>query len=219
MANDIEAPPNEILDITQTITPDTPVWPGDGSYAIDRTWTIGPECPVLVSRIAMSTHTGTHADAPCHYDVEGKQMESVALRPYLGRCVVVNARGDGDVVQLEEIRDAVDRLTTPPERVLIRTFTQFPHHEWPGHFRGLAPAMIAYLGERGCCLIGTDAPSIDPETSKTLDAHHTVKRHRMAILEGLVLDHVDPGEYELVALPLRLAAADASPVRAVLRRI
>ncbi len=219
MAHITEATHDEILDITQTITPGTPVWPGDGSYAIDRTWTIGPECPVLVSRIAMSTHTGTHADAPCHYDVEGRHMESVALRPYLGRCVVVHAIADGDVVELEEIRDTIDRMDSPPERVLIRTLTQFPHDEWPGHFRGLAPSMIAYLGERGCCLIGTDAPSIDPETSKTLDAHHTVKRHRMAILEGLVLDHVEPGEYELVALPLRLEAADASPVRAVLRRI
>lgn len=209
----------EILDITQTISPDTPVWPGDGSYAIERTWTIGPECPVLVSRLCISTHTGTHADAPCHYETDGKAVESVALQPYLGRCVVVHALGDGERVQLEEIQGAIDALPSPPERVIIRTFAQFPHHAWPAHFRALSPALIDYLGTNGCRLVGTDAPSIDPETCKELNAHHTVEKHRMAILEGLVLDHVDPGEYELIALPLRLSAADASPVRAVLRRL
>ena len=219
MAKDTDSIQEELLDITQTITPETPVWPGDGSYAIDRTWTIGPGCPVLVSRIAMSTHTGTHADAPCHYDLHGKPVESVALRPYLGPCVVLHAFADGEVVRLDEIKAAIDQSSTPPERVLIRTFRSFPHREWPLHFRALAPSLIEYLGERGCRLIGTDAPSIDPETSKTLDAHHCVERYRMAILEGLVLDHADPGLYELIALPLRLAGADASPVRAVLRRI
>nr|MBP8120295.1 kynurenine formamidase [Burkholderiales bacterium] len=71
----------------------------------------------------------------------------------------------------------------------------------------------------GVVLIGTDTPSLDPQESKSMDAHLAVLRHRMAILEGLVLDAVAPGDYELIALPLKLAALDASPVRAILRRM
>jgi arylformamidase len=68
-------------------------------------------------------------------------------------------------------------------------------------------------------LVGTDAPSLDPQETKTLDAHHAVRRHGLAILEGLVLDGVPAGTYELIALPLKIAGADASPVRAVLRAL
>jgi arylformamidase len=68
-------------------------------------------------------------------------------------------------------------------------------------------------------LIGTDAASLDPEQSKTLDAHQAVKAADMRILEGLVLDDVPPGWYELIALPLCIVGADASPVRAILREI
>jgi arylformamidase len=75
------------------------------------------------------------------------------------------------------------------------------------------------LASRGVVLVGTDAPSLDPQDSKTLDAHHAVRTHRMAILEGVVLDAVPEGDYELVALPLKLAGMDASPVRAVLREL
>ncbi|MEM9173061.1 MAG: kynurenine formamidase, partial [Pseudomonadota bacterium] len=84
-------------------------------------------------------------------------------------------------------------------------------------FRAISPELIRKVANLGCHLIGTDAPSIDPQDSKTMDAHHAVHEHDMAILEGLVLDQVRPGEYELIALPLKIAGADATPVRAVLR--
>jgi arylformamidase len=68
-------------------------------------------------------------------------------------------------------------------------------------------------------LIGIDTPSLDPQESKTMDAHHRIREHRMAILEGIVLDDVAPGDYELIALPLKLTTLDASPVRAILRAL
>ena len=71
----------------------------------------------------------------------------------------------------------------------------------------------------GVKLVGIDTPSIDPVNSKTMDSHHIVQKHSMAILEGLVLDEVDAGDYELIALPLKLTNLDASPVRAILREI
>jgi arylformamidase len=103
--------------------------------------------------------------------------------------------------------------------VLLRTYEQFPHDQWDSDFTAIASDVIARLGSLGVRLIGTDAASLDPEQSKTLEAHHAVKAADMRILEGLVLDDVPPGWYELVALPLRIIGADASPVRAILREL
>jgi arylformamidase len=104
-------------------------------------------------------------------------------------------------------------------RVLFRTYERFPHEAWVSEFVAVDPATIDRLAARGVVLIGLDSPSLDPETSKTMDAHHAVRRAEMRVLEGLVLDDVPPGQYELIALPLPLKGLDASPVRAVLRAL
>ena len=105
------------------------------------------------------------------------------------------------------------------QRVLIRTYQTFPHAVWDDNFRALHADVIERLAKAGCRLIGVDAASLDPQTSKTMDAHHSVQRHDMRILEGLVFDTVPDGRYELMALPLKIAGADAAPVRAVLREL
>ena len=96
---------------------------------------------------------------------------------------------------------------------------RFPHDAWRADFTAVEAGAIAILAERGVRLIGVDAPSLDPEDSKSMDAHHAVQAADMRILEGLVLDEVPPGDYELIALPLRLVGLDSSPVRAVLREL
>ncbi|MEP3246930.1 MAG: arylformamidase [Sneathiella sp.] len=203
-----------LYDISQTLRADLPVWPGDTAFDIETTWHMSDDCPVLVSKLTLSTHSGTHADAPSHYDPTGIDMAKTDLLPYLGPCSVVAApMGDGPVT-LEEI---LPRLPDNPQRLLIRTFDRFPHEHWPDGFRAIEASLIDHLAHQGCHLIGTDTPSLDPETSKTLDAHNAVQKAGMAILEGLVLDAVPPGDYELIALPLKIQKADASPVRAILR--
>lgn len=112
---------------------------------------------------------------------------------------------------------ALDRPDCPP-RILIRTYDRNPVDRWDGDFAAIAPDAIDLLAARGVVLIGVDTPSLDPEPSKTLDAHRAVRRHGLSILEGLVLDDVEAGDYELIALPLKLVNLDAAPVRAVLRR-
>ncbi len=210
---------DDLIDISQPVRDGIPVWPGDTPFSIEETWTIDEQCPVRVSRITMSTHTGTHADAHSHYSVDGVDTAGRELSPYIGHCVVVEVNGVDETVQPDEVLPSLDALGQAPERVLLRTFAEFPHDTWPKPFRAISAQLIEALAERGCVLIGTDAPSIDPETSKSLEAHHSVHKHGMAILEGLVLNHVEPGEYELIALPLRIEKADASPVRAILRRL
>jgi arylformamidase len=84
-------------------------------------------------------------------------------------------------------------------------------------FAGIHPDTIDILAARGCLLIGIDTPSVDRFCDTDLPTHNRIAQHGMTILEGLQLAHVDPGQYELIALPLRIEGGDASPVRAVLR--
>ena len=118
-----------------------------------------------------------------------------------------------------EVSDCDWAVLEGAERVLFRTYDAFPHDAWDEHFKAISPAVVARLRDAGVVLIGVDTPSLDPQNSKTMDAHHEVLKGDMRILEGLVLDDVPAGEYELIALPLPLEGADASPVRAVLREL
>ena len=203
-----------IIDISQPLSPGMAGFPGDAAYEESWTFRIGPGCPVNVSRLSLSAHCGTHADAPLHYAADGRAIDAVALDPYLGPAEVVDGRGhDGLITRariLPQIRSAAPRL-------LIRTYERAPQDTWDSAFPGVEPALIDALAARGTILIGVDTPSLDPEASKTMAAHLAVQRHGLAILESLVLDAVPFGVYELIALPLKIAGGDAAPVRAVLR--
>ena len=203
-----------LWDISQVLRPDLPVWPGDTAFDHRSTWAMGDGSPVNVSALSLSTHSGAHADAPLHYDASGASIEAVGLEPYLGECLVIDARGCGPLLEPDHL---------PPldgaRRVLFRTYEVFPHEAWDSSFTAIAPATIRIMAAQGVLLIGLDSPSLDPETSKTMDAHHAVSAADMRVLEGLVLDEVPPGRYELIALPLAIAGADAAPVRAILRAL
>lgn len=202
-----------IFDITPAIQPGIPVWPGDSAYQAETTWQIADGCPVKVSRISMSTHTGAHCDAPSHYDAKGLAIDEVDLQTYIGPCRVIHCIGASHVA----LQHVLPNLQDMPQRVLFRTYQTAPQMAWDSGFPFVAPEVIELLARHGVKLIGIDSPSLDPQESKTLDAHHCVRRHNMAILEGVVLDQIDAGDYELICLPLKLAGLDASPVRAILR--
>ncbi|MBL8656557.1 MAG: arylformamidase [Altererythrobacter sp.] len=203
-----------IRDISQTLRPGLPVWPGDTAFAFERSWRMEEGSPVNVGRMTMSTHSGTHGDAPLHYAAGAPDIASVALEPYLGECLVVDARHARGVVEVADLP-----ALASASRVLLRTFEAFPHERWDSGFTAIAPDTIRWLAAQGVRLIGTDAPSVDPQESKTMDAHRAVLAADMRILEGLVLDDVPPGRYELIALPLRIAGGDAGLCRAVLREL
>jgi len=203
-----------LWDISPPIHPETPVWPGDTPVGIERVWRMEAGSPVNVARITLSPHTGAHADAPLHYDAEGAPIGEVALDTYLGRCRVIDCIGAAPAVTPGHV---AGHLADAPPRVLLRTYARAPLDAWDPHFCAVAPETVDLLAKSGVRLIGIDTPSLDPQESKTIDAHQRIRAHRMAILEGLVLDAIAPGDYELIALPLRLATLDASPVRAVLR--
>lgn len=204
-----------LWDISPAIDPATPAFPGDTSYRQQWTFHIGPGCPVNVSAITMSPHVGAHADAPLHYGKDAPAIGAVGLDPFLGRCRVIHAIDKGRLITKAHLEHASANL---PPRVLVRTRAK-ALTEWSGEFSAFAPETIAWLASCGVTLVGLDTPSVDPADSKTLDSHMQLLKHDLRVLENLVLDDVDAGDYELIALPLKLTQACASPVRAVLRSL
>jgi arylformamidase len=202
-----------LIDISPTVGADAPIFPGDEPYTLRWTARIGPGCPVNLSALTLSPHIGAHADAPLHYANDAPSIDQVDLAAFIGPCRVIHAIGCGPLVTVDHLRHAADKL---PPRVLVRTCQQ-ADTTWNPAFSAYAPETLQWLAERGVRLVGIDTPSVDPADSKTLDAHQVLRRHDLRVLENLVLDAVPEGDYELIALPLKLAGACASPVRAVLR--
>jgi arylformamidase len=208
-----------LWDISPPVDAHTPAFPGDTAYS--QTWvaTLGPGCPVNVSAITLSPHLGAHADAPLHYDPSGQAVGALDLAPFLGPCRVVHAINPGPLVQPHHLAAALNRPAPLPPRVLVRTYQHMPQRQWDGALSAFAPDTVALLADRGVVLVGIDTASIDPADSQTLDSHQVIRRRGLRVLENLVLDDVPEGDYELIALPLKLTTADASPVRAVLRAL
>lgn len=204
-----------LWDISPAVHAGTPVFPGDTPYRQQWCATIAPGCPVNVSAITLSPHVGAHADAPLHYDAGGAAIGELPLAPFLGPCRVVHAIGCGPLVEWHHLAHALADL---PPRLLVRTCAKAPT-QWDAQLTGYAPGTIERLADLSVLLVGIDSASIDPADSKTLDSHQVVRRRGLRVLENLVLDAVPEGDYELIALPLRLTTADASPVRAVLRSL
>ena len=204
-----------LIDISPSLRVGMGVFPGDAAFIVSQTFAIGPDCPVNVASIAMSTHCGAHVDAPLHYDATGASIDTLNLADFIGPARVIDARGTGALCGYEEIAFALEGA---PPRLLLRLMDRGNELAWPTGFRALAPETVERLALRGIRLIGVDVPSIDPETSKDLPSHMACRRHDLRIVENLVLADVAPGDYELIALPLKLRGLDAAPVRAVLRR-
>jgi arylformamidase len=204
-----------LWDISPPLSSSTPAFPGDTAYQQRWAAEIGPGCPVNVSALTLSPHLGAHADAPLHYGRDAAAIGAVDLDPFLGHCRVIHAIGKGPLITQADLEHAAADL---PPRVLVRTCQRAPL-EWTDSFVAFAPETIAWLASLGVKLIGIDSASVDPASSKTLDSHMQLLAHDMRVLENLVLDEIEAGDYELIALPLKLTTACASPVRAVLRTL
>ncbi len=204
-----------IYDISRTYRPGIAVFPIDTAYSEEFVARIGGGVPVNVSNITMSVHCGTHADAPYHYDEAGEKIAALDLDIFMGPCRVIDAQHMGPLCLPEHVAPF---LKDCPSRVLLRLFAGQEANIWNDDFRALAPETVQLLASHGVKLVGVDTASVDPSTSKSLPAHMAFNRNNMIILENLLLDDVEPGDYELIALPLKFENLDASPVRAVLRR-
>ena len=204
-----------LWDISPVVAPDAPIFPGDEPYRLTWTARLSPGCPVNLRALTMSPHVGAHADAPLHYANDAPAIAEVPLDTYLGRCRVIHAIGATPLVTVAHLQHAEKDL---PPRVLVRCCEK-ADTVWNPAFTAYAPEAVEWLAARGVRLIGIDTPSVDPADSKVLDSHQQLRRHDLRVLENLVLDDVPEGDYELIALPLKLQGACASPVRAILREL
>jgi arylformamidase len=204
----------KLYDISRPIRRGIPVWPGDDPFQLDWNQRLEEGAAVNLSAIRMSVHAGTHADAPYHFQAGGSRMAEVELEVYLGAARVAGLVGDATITArwVEEVLG-----DGGVERLLIRTGSWPDPDRFPEDFAHFEPEAARRIAAAGLRLVGTDAPSVDPLDSKELPAHHALGEGGVHILESLLLDEVPDGDYELIALPLRLTETDGSPVRAVLR--
>jgi arylformamidase len=206
---------SRLYDITPPITERMNVWPGDTPPTREILCDMATGANITLSTIRTTTHLGAHADGPNHYAHPAPGIGERSLDHYLGPCILL----DATIARARRV--GIEHIQLPsgplPPRVLIRTNTFPDPTHWNADFAALAPELIDVLAARRVITIGIDTPSVDLQDSKDLPTHHAVARHDMAILEGLALAGVPAGEYELIALPLKLMGFDASPVRAVLR--
>jgi arylformamidase len=203
-----------IIDISPPLTPSIAVWPGDVAFSRQVALSIAGGANIDLSSITTTVHVGAHTDAPSHYAPGGAGIAARDLGLYYGECEVIRvgvARGERIVPRH---LDAVPGPRAP--RVLFHTGTFPDPDRFDEDFAALSPELIDALAGQGVVLVGIDTPSVDLCHDKELLSHAALARHDLAVLEGVVLDHVPPGRYTLIALPLRIVGADASPVRAVL---
>ena len=204
----------DIIDITPLINSKIAVFPGDTPFSQEFLMSTDSGQHLTLSRLTTTVHLGAHTDAPNHYGAKSESIESRSLDYYIGPCQVIQV----NIPRSERIQSRdIKNIEIKAPRILFKTLSYPNPYQWKDDFNSLSGELIQYLFNSGVQLVGIDTPSIDPATDKTLESHLCVHKNNMAILEGIVLDHVSEGVYELIALPLKIEGADATPVRAILR--
>ena len=206
----------KIYDITIPISPSLPTFPGDPQVQIEVVTSVANGDPANVSRIVMSSHSGTHIDVPRHFDDLGLPVDRLPLDQLMGNALVADLRG---IVEVN--RDVLSGLPlNGVKRLLLRTDNSLLWDR-EGFVEDYAHVTIdgaEYLLEAGVRLVGIDFLSIEAFRGNG-DVHRLLLENGAIILEGLNLAGVEQGRYELICLPLKLSEGDGAPVRAVLRSI
>lgn len=203
------------IDISQPLTNSIAHWPGDTPFSYETAFSKEQTGSVNIGRITTSLHTGTHVDAPFHFNDEGEKILDLDIELYIGPARVIDVSGyekvNSEVLKQFDLEDT--------ERVLLRTSVPNDSEVFPNRIPELTADMADYLGSKGVRLLGVDVPSVDQLDSKEMETHHALYRNGIHILENIMLDEVEEGNYELIALPLPIKDGDGSPVRAVIRPI
>lgn len=206
---------SELHDISVAFAPATPAWPGDTPFSCGWAWAIGDGASVNVSKFETSPHVGTHADAPLHVRPDGAGADALPLSPFVGPAVVVDVSAKRGTLSHDDLHAAGYRPGV--ERLILRTGRSTARGTFPDVWPALDARTAGQLVAEGLRLLAVDCPSVDDRDSKDLAVHHALFGGGAFVLENLDLEAVTPGAYDLVALPLKVAACDAAPVRAFLR--
>jgi arylformamidase len=203
------------IDISQPLHNGIAHWPGDTAFSYEISFSKSQTGSVNIGKITTSLHTGTHVDAPFHFVNHGEKIHDLDVNLFIGKAKMV------DVSHYEKIgaKELHDVDLNGVDHLLLRTSPENNPNQFPINIPYLLPDLAPFLQKCGIKLVGVDIPSVDPLDSKEMAAHHALYQHGIMILENIVLRHIEPGDYELIALPLPIMGADGSPVRAVVKRI
>lgn len=206
---------NKWIDISQPLTNDLAQWPGDTPFSYKLSYTKAETGSVNIGQITTSVHIGTHVDAPFHFMNDGAGIHDLDINFFIGPCRMIDITSASKIDKETLAKFDLDGVT----RLLLRTAIPNNPKRFPDSIPSITRCAASYMKEKGIKLVGVDVPSVDQLDSKELEGHHALYENGIQILENVMLDHIEQGDYELIALPLPIQGADGSPVRAVVRRI
>lgn len=202
-----------IHDITVSLSSDLPIYPGDPGINIEPFSRISQGDSANVSRISMGSHSGTHLDAPFHFDDAGTTVDEIALETVIGKALVLEILGTKEIgrEELEKFRIEGE------ERLLLKTDNSklWQRKGFCEEYAALTKEGAQYLRDAGVRLVGIDYLSIERFHGEG-DVHRTLLEDGILVIEGVNLDGIKAGHYQLICLPLKLKGGDGAPVRALL---
>jgi arylformamidase len=202
-------------DVTVPLSAAVPVFPGDPRFHMEFSHRIADGQPYNVARITMGAHSGTHVDAPYHFLADGGTVDQLPLEILIGKCRVIEL-GTREKIERADLESQDLRADL---RVLLKTRMsgQLKNREFQEDFVYLTPDAAQYLVQAGIKLVGIDYLSVEKFGSEDFGSHHALLGAGVVIVEGLDLSEVEPGEYDMTCLPLRIVGADGCPARVVLK--
>ncbi|RJP35025.1 MAG: cyclase family protein [Actinobacteria bacterium] len=204
------------IDISVTVRSGMAHWPTDEAVGIERICDLDRGDPYNLSRILMSLHTGTHMDAPIHFIRDGAGIDEMPLEAAIGRARVIEIR-DRELIRPAELQEhGIER----GERILFKTANSgslWDSDAFSREFVSVSEAAASFLAAAGITLVGVDYLSVGGFNTDIAKVHLALLEAGVWIIEGLNLAGVEPGDYELVCLPLKVARGDGAPARAILR--
>jgi arylformamidase len=208
----------EFIDVTIPLRNGMVSWPGDAPFSRLQTLHIANGDVCNLSQISTSAHIGTHMDAPRHFLTDGTGIETMPIEATIGPARVIEIQ-DPDLIHVQEL-EAHDLQKR--ERVLFKTKNS--KHLWKTHdfqekFVHIPESTAHYLAKRGVQTVGVDYLSVGGYETDSAETHRALLAAGIWLIEGLNLEHAEPGDYELICLPLRIVDSDGAPARAVLRRL
>jgi arylformamidase len=215
--NDSTSPPRTILDVSRPIFTGMTIYPRNPPVSITAAKSIAKGDSSNVSLLTLGSHTGTHVDAPLHMDDAGTGVDQVSLDAMIGPAIVIAVPDDVRAIGPAELANSIGNHT----RVLIRSRNSARFAatgSFDEEFSYLTPEGAALLVERGVVFVGVDALSVEQYHAGHHRAHDTLLRAGVAVVEGLALEQVRAGEYDVICLPLRIRGCDGAPARVVLIR-
>jgi arylformamidase len=207
----------EFYDITLPISDRLITWPTDPCVSIRKTHLISQGNSCNLSELKLGSHSGTHIDAPYHFEEKGIKVDQIPLDSLIGKATVFDIKSK-EKIDLEDIKSLKLKKC---KRIIFKTVnsTYWKLPEFKKDFVYITREAAKYLADSEVKLIGIDYLSIEKFQNKYADVHHILLRKGIIIIEGLDLTSVKAGDYELIALPLKIKNGDGSPARVVLKSI